>query len=80
MADDSGDVILDSDWLPSWQCIKIWSRFNVLRYGAESRVNVCNAFIKIWNDSFSALCDNFRHCEVFSKKFSKILGRARPRE
>ena len=30
LADDSGDVILDSDWLPrrveSVQCIKIWRR------------------------------------------------------
>ena len=25
--------------------------------------------IKIWNDSFSALCDNFRYCEIFSKNF-----------
>ena len=30
--------------------------------------------IKIWNGSFSALCDNFRHCETFSKKISKNLG------
>ena len=38
--------MLDSDWLPNRQCIKIWSREprvlprrvgNVLRYGAESR-------------------------------------------
>ena len=52
---------------------------------AESRVNVLRwaiAFgsssqcIKIWNDSFSALCDNFRHCEIyfFFEKVLKIFG------
>ena len=51
---------------------------------AESRVNVLRwaiAFgssfqcIKIWNDSFSAMCDNFRHCEIFfPKTFSTIFG------
>ena len=33
--------------------------------------------IKIWNVSFSALCDNFRHCETISKKF--LLQRRPPR-
>ena len=42
---DSGDVILDSDWLPS-------RVGNVLRYGAESRrpsqcIKIGNACIKI---------------------------------
>ena len=55
--------MLDSDWLPNRQCIKIWSREprvlprrvgNVLRYGAESRkptqcIKIGNACIKIWS-------------------------------
>ena len=55
--------MLDSDWLPNPQCIKIWSREprvlprrvgNVLRYGAESRkptqcIKIGNACIKIWS-------------------------------
>ena len=60
---------------------------HVLRYGAESRkpsqcikigdacIKIGNACIKIWNDLFSALCDNFRHCEFFFEKSSKIHGR-----
>ena len=35
--------------------------------------------IKIWNDSFSALCDSFRHCETFSEKIQNFLGALRPR-
>ena len=34
--DDSGDVILGSDWLPKVLPKAETSRFNVLRYGAES--------------------------------------------
>ena len=67
------------------------SRFNVLRYGmhvlrygAESRkpnrcVKIGNACIKIWNRVFLALCDNFRHCEIFSKKIQKFLAGLRAR-
>ena len=69
-------------------CLKIWSRVNVLRwhvlrYGAESRkpnqcIKIGNACIKIWNRvflaHFSALCDNFRYCEIFSKKIQKFLA------
>ena len=66
------------------------SRLNVLRYalhklgyGAESqKPSRCNkigiACIEIWIRVFSAVCDNFRHCEVFSKKF-KNFWLARPR-
>ena len=51
---------------------------HVLRYGADSRkqsrcIRIGIACIKIWNRVFSALCDNFRHCEIFSK-IQKILG------
>ena len=58
---------------------------HVLKYGTESRVNVLRwliAFgsssqcIKIWNDSFSALCDKFRHYGIFSKNL--FLGHPRP--
>ena len=42
----------------------------------DACIKIGNACIKIWNDSFSAqfsaLCDNFRHCEIFSKKFKKF--------
>ena len=56
-------------------CIKIWSR----EAKAESRIGdacikIGNACIKIWGDSFSALCDSFRYCEIFSKKFEKIMA------
>ena len=40
-------------------CIKIWSQ----------GIKVGGACIRIWNRVFSALCDNFPHCETFSKKF-----------
>ena len=51
---------------------------HVLRYGAESRkptefIKIGNACIKIWNDSFSALCDIFLHCEIDTN--SKNFGR-----
>ena len=38
-----GDVILDSDWLPSRQSIKIWSR------KPTQCIKIGNACIKIWN-------------------------------
>ena len=57
---------------------------HVLRYGAESRIpsqcikigDACiktdNACIKIRNRVFPALCDNFRQCEIFLKKFKSF--------
>ena len=53
------------------QCIKIGIAF------------VCSSqCLKIWNDSFSAMCDNFRHnfrhCEIFSKKDPKFFGSPPP--
>ena len=45
-------------------CIKIWSQC----------IKVCNACIKILNRVFSALCDNFRHCEIFFEKIQKNLA------
>ena len=57
-------------------CIKIWSR------KPSQCIKIGNACIKIWNRvfsaQFSALCDNFRHCEIF---FEKIFSGhpARPR-
>ena len=56
---------------------------HVLRYGAESRkptqcIRIGNACIKILNRvfsaQFSALCDNFRYCEIFPKKFQNFLA------
>ena len=35
-------------------------------------IKIDNACIKVRNRVFSTLCDNFRHCEIFSKK--KISG------
>ena len=43
-------------------CIKIWSQC----------IKVGDACIRIWNMVFAALCDNFQHCEIFSKKFQKF--------
>ena len=40
---------------------------NVQGYGMPSQ------YIKIWNTAFSAMCDNFRHCEIFSKFFLRIF-------
>ena len=75
-------------------------RFNVIKYGAESRkptqcLKIGNArikigdarnsidysssqWVKIWNDPFSAVCDNFRHCETSSKSFSELIFFAGP--
>ena len=36
---------------------------NVLGYEMVSQGN------KIWNRVFTALCDNFRHCEIFFLEF-----------
>ena len=51
---------------------------HVLRYGAENRkpsrcIKIGNACIKIWNRVFSALCDNFRQCDIF-EKIQKFLA------
>ena len=46
-------------------CIKIWSR------KPSQGIKIGDACIKIRNRVFSALCDNFRHCEIFfEKKFN----------
>ena len=63
---------------------------HVLRYGAESRkpsqcfklgdacIKIGNACNMIRNRVFSALCDNFRHCEIFSEIFKSFwLARRR---
>ena len=73
LAADSGDVLLDSGALG---CrvgkTRAESRVNVLRWAiAFGSSSQC---IEIWKDSFSALCDNFRHCETFSKNNQKILA------
>ena len=52
-------------------CIKIWSR------KSTQCVKIGNACIKIWNRVFSALCDKFRHCEIYTK--FKNFWLARPR-
>ena len=45
-------------------CIEIWSQC----------IKVGDACVMIWNRVFSALCDSFRHCEIFSKKFQKFMS------
>ena len=45
-------------------CIKIWSQC----------IKVGDACIRIWNRVFSALCDIFRHCDIFSKKIQKFIA------
>ena len=50
-------------------CVKIRSQY----------INIGNASIKIWNRVFSALCDNFRHCETFSEnKVFELMFSCRP--
>ena len=41
-------------------CIKIWSR------KPAQYIRIGNACIKVGNRVFSAICDNFRHCETIS--------------
>ena len=76
LADDSGDVILDSDWLPrvlpSRQCIKIWSRGccrdesgKIWSREPTQCIKIGDACIKIWNRVF------FGTVRQFSADFSK---------
>ena len=61
-------------------CIKIGNACNKIRNRKPSHcIKIGNACIKIWNRVFLALCDIFRYCEAFSKKFQKLLSAHRPR-
>ena len=52
-------------------CIKIGDACFKIGNSIRQRISIVESSyqcIKIWNGSFSALCDNFRHAETFSKK------------
>ena len=55
------------------QSIKIGNACN--KIGSQC-IKVGNECIKIWNGSFSALWDNFRHCETFSRNSFELFPRA----
>ena len=70
LADNSGYVILDSDWLTKLKGSRFWlaaDHFSVL---GTSRV--CSAMYK--GRERANFRHNFRHCEIFSKKFKKFLA------